>query len=144
MPVLRQSRIEREVALLQQSYPGRIDCGFDRTLSYRQLTGFGWVLLHDYRLPAGLGRPSTHVLFLVPPYYPQPPPHGLFVDRRLHIPSHFIRETSDLNPLGDEHWAWLCAHVDPGGWRPSIDVVSGDNLRSLLTFYAAIFTAMKG
>ena len=131
---LRAARVDQEVALLLR--------WFDR-VDYDHV-GRSWVVVHDYPLPAGFNKPSTPVLMLIPADYPQVPPDGLFVDKGLNIPGHYHQEHGGRNPFGDRDWAWLCAHLAGRGWRPSADVVAGDNLVTLLGLYATIFAEMLG
>ena len=104
--------------------------------------GRNWVLVYDFPLPAGFTQPSTHVLLLVPPDYPQVPPDGLFVDKGLNLPRHYVQQQASNNPFGNKEWAWLCAHFPRGSWRPAADLRRGDNLATLLGLYTTIFAEM--
>lgn len=131
---LRAARVDHEVTFLLR--------WFDR-VDYDDV-GRNWVVVHDYPLPAGFNKPSTPVLMLIPADYPQVPPDGLFIDKGLNIPGHYHQGHGGRNPFGDKDWAWLCAHLAGHGWRPSADVVGGDNLVTLLGLYATIFAEMLG
>lgn len=133
-PTLRAARVDNEVALLRRWFD-RVD--YDDVARH-------WVLLHRYRLPPGFNRRTTPILLLIPADYPQVPPDGVFIDRGLNIPGHYFQDTGPRNPFGDKDWAWLCAHLRRQSWRPTPDVVSGDNLATLLELYSTIFAAMRG
>jgi hypothetical protein len=129
---LRDRRVDAEVALLRRWF---------RRLAYDDI-GRNWVMLPRYDLPRGFNRRATPVLILIPADYPVVPPDGIFVDMGLNIPGHYFQEKGPRNPFGDKDWAWLCAHLDKRGWRPSADLVGGDNLATLLELYTTIFAAM--
>ena len=133
-PTLRGARVDSEVALLRR--------WFDRV--EHDDVGRHWVLAHRYRLPPGFNRRSTPVLILIPADYPQVPPDGIFIDTGLDIPGHYFQGPGPRNPFGDKDWAWLCAHLRQKSWRPSADIVGGDNLATLLELYATIFAEMRG
>lgn len=104
-----------------------------------------WVHIPHLPLPAGWDRPTTALLFDLPDGYPHIPPDGFYVDRLLrtrfgHRLDHYFEERSTLNPYADRGWAWFCIHLDRRAWRPTADVVSGDNLLKLTALIRAILT----
>ncbi|MGH2352755.1 MAG: E2/UBC family protein [Chloroflexota bacterium] len=132
-PSVRAARVDQEVGLLLR--------WFDQ-VDYDHV-GRNWVLVHEYPLPHRFNKPSTPALLLIPADYPQVPPDGLFIDKGLNIPGHYFQQQDRRNPFGDKDWAWLCAHLAQRSWRPSADVVGGDNLVTLLGLYATIFAEMR-
>jgi len=130
---LRARRVDEEVRLLQ---------GWFERVEY-DAAGRNWVLVYDVPLPAGFNRPSTHALLLIPAEYPEVPPDGLFVDKGLNLPEHYVQQQSHNNPFGNKSWAWLCAHFDGNSWRPAADVGSGDNLVTLMGLYTTIFHEIR-
>jgi hypothetical protein len=129
----RAARVKREVALLRLRF---------KKVEYDDL-GYRWVHLPTFELPEGWNKRETELLVLLPPAYPQLPPDGFFLDRRLttrrgQTPGHYFQEHSSHNPYADRGWAWYCMHVSSegrGGWRATADILEGD---SLLTYIELI------
>ena len=99
---------------------------------------YEWVLIHNFPLPSNFQQQSTRLLMLLPGLT-QPvatPPRHYYVNQDLTLTSgrrpkhifdkavfHGARELSNLG------YAYACVLLTR--WRPSADVVSGDNLVSV-------------
>ena len=128
-------RVYREALLLARQF-GVVD--------YDEEDG-QWVRIPDFPLPEGWGQPVTELLLVLPAGYPHVPPNGFFIDRRLRIQmghriDHYFEERSEYNPLAGKGWAWFCIHLDRHAWRPTADVLRGDNLVKLAMLIRAILT----
>lgn len=129
----RAARVQQEVALLRLRF---------KHVAYDDL-GYRWVHLPRFELPEGWSKRETELLVMLPPAYPQLPPDGFFLDKRLttrrgRTPGHYFQEQSRHNPYADRGWAWYCVHLSGGGrggWRASADVLQGD---SLITYIEVI------
>jgi hypothetical protein len=104
-----------------------------------------WVRIPEFPLPEGWGRPVTELLLVLPSGYPHMPPNGFFIDRHLRTQSghridHCFEERGEYNPYAAKGWAWFCIHLDRQAWRPTGDILHGDNLVKLAMLIRAILT----
>jgi len=104
-----------------------------------------WVCIERFPLPSGWDRGITELLLVLPDGYPHLPPDGFYVDRYLrtrrgHRIDHYFEERGHLNPYADRGWGWYCIHLKPGTWRPTSNVVYGDNLAKLAAMIRAILS----
>jgi hypothetical protein len=123
--VQRKKRVQQEIALLRRE-------GY--RVAWDDDEG-SWVVIWDFQLPAGLGRPTTHLLLRVPDDYPTVPPYGIHVDPGLQLPAHYFQYKGMHYPqrekeAGEKGWAWYCfkAFGHRGGWSPSARAAEADNL----------------
>jgi hypothetical protein len=120
-------RIRLEAAQLAAAYPG-LRVAEDDT----------WILVPEFRLPAGWEPALTTVLVVVPFTYPEAAPDGFFLGDRLRRrlgagladPGHYFRGYN--NPFGDLGYVWYCLEDPDRRWNPSLD--------SLVTYVEAIRT----
>ncbi len=120
----------KEFALLEQRYE-EIERG----------PNLDWVIIKAFRLPQSWGRDTTQILIILPPGYPITPPDNFYVDPGLRLASggpmnNYSEGSSHLG----QNWGQFSHHVDPSTWKPSADVVSGDNL---LTFMLSVERRFK-
>jgi len=104
-----------------------------------------WVHVLYFPLPAGWDRRTTGLLLELPDGYPHVPPEGFYIDRFLRTRSgqqvdHYFEERGHYNPYADKGWGWFCIHLERGAWRPTADVLGGDNLYRLTVLIRAILT----
>jgi hypothetical protein len=135
MSYSRMQRVYQEVLLLAQQF-GVVD--------YDNEDG-RWIHIPDFELPVGWDQQKTGLLLVLPSGYPHVPPNGFYIDRFLrtcdgHRVSHYFEEQGDYNPYADRGWGWFCIHLDQGAWRPTSDVLCGDNLLKLAALIRAILT----
>src|SRR5687768_17088409 len=97
-----------------------------------------WVMVPDFRLPAGrFNKMTTRVLFVVPAGYPTTGPDDFFVDADLRLvdgstPPGFnpgSNSSAGPSPIAGD-WGWFSWH--PKDWRPSAHTAEGDNLITFL------------
>ncbi|WP_261555521.1 E2/UBC family protein [Frankia tisae] len=120
-------RLRLEVAQLAAAYPG-----------LRIAQDDSWVLIPEFRLPAGWEPVLTTVLVIVPATYPECAPDGFFLGsllRRhdgtvLSRPGHYFYDYK--NPYSGLGYVWYCLEDPDRQWDPLAD--------SLLTFVEAIRT----
>lgn len=115
------TRIKEEIDLLRKTYP---------ELQH----GENWVLIPNYRLPAGrYNLDETPVLFALPSSYPQSGPDNFFVRSSLRLKdgntapgfNPGAQSSSGPAPVAGD-WGWFSWH--PASWRPAATVTGGDNL----------------
>ncbi len=131
----RTQRVYQEALLLAQQF-GVVD--------YDDEDG-RWVYILHFPLPAGWDRQTTGLLLVLPGDYPHVPPDGFYIDRFLRTRSgqrvdHYFEERERYNPYADKGWGWFCIHLHRGAWRPTSDVLHGDNLLKLAALIRAILT----
>ncbi|WP_239372778.1 E2/UBC family protein [Frankia sp. Cj5] len=124
---IRHRRVRWEAAQLAGGYPGLHVADDD-----------AWVIIPDFRLPAGWSPNRTTVLLVPPLTYPESAPDGFYLGSQLRRrngdtlvnPGHYFQ--GHKNPYADLGYYWYCLE-DPGrNWNASYD--------SLLTFVEAIRT----
>jgi hypothetical protein len=104
-----------------------------------------WVSIERFPLPAGWDRRATGLLLVLSKEYPHVPPDGFYIDRFIRTRSgrcvdHYFEERDRLNPYADRGWGWFCIHLTRRAWRPTCDVVHGDNLFKLTVLIRAALT----
>jgi hypothetical protein len=103
---------------------------------------FNWLIIPRYPMPERWRQRWTSLLIVFPTAYPDVPPTGFYLTirgklkngkRDPHLfngsPYHHV---ADLSAAG---WHWYCVHAQvqgSGGWRPSNDPDTGDNLFTFL------------
>ncbi|WP_250291380.1 E2/UBC family protein [Frankia sp. CiP1_Cm_nod1] len=127
----RNRRIRLEAAQLAGAYRG-----------LRIADDDSWILIPEFRLPAGWEPARTTVLVVVPVTYPECAPDGFFLGSRLRrrdadggsgglvAPGHYYRDYN--NPYADLGYVWYCLEDPYRRWNPGLD--------SLFTFVEAIRT----
>ena len=128
-------RVYREALLLARQFP---------TVDYDDEDG-RWLHIPHFPLPGGWDRPETALLLDLPRGYPHLPPDGFYIDRYLRTRhgrqiDHYFEARGSHNPYADKGWGWFCIHLNQAAWRPTADLVSGDNLLKLAALIRAIFT----
>jgi len=122
-----QRRVFAEAAQLVCAYP-RLCVAADGS----------WLLIPEFRLPAGWAPSRTTVLIVVPLTYPECAPDGFYLGDRLQRhtgtalarPGHYFRDFH--NPYTDLGYVWYCLEDPERRWRPHAD--------SLITYVEAIRT----
>ena len=104
-----------------------------------------WVQIPHFPLPSGWDRAVTALLLDLPSGYPHVPPDGFYIDRFLRTRrgqriDHYFEERGTYNPYADKGWGWFCIHPNRGAWRPTSDLIGGDNLFKLTALIRAILT----
>lgn len=109
--------------------------GFDRVIYDRR--SYKWFEVFDFPLSEWWRQPSTTLFVKLPPVgniliYP---PDYVYVDQGLRTLSglmvgHYYEDGEGFNDMAHEGWARLSLHME--SWRPSPDVVSGNNLLDLV------------
>ncbi len=104
-----------------------------------------WVHVPQFPLPAGWDRQTTGLLLILPNGYPHVPPNGFYIDRFLRTCSggridHYFEQEGSYNPFANQGWGWFCVHLNQGIWRPTGNVLYGDNLAKLAALIRAILT----
>ena len=110
------------------------------------------VIIPRFILPLGWKPKTTPLMVIFPVEYPYLPPTGFYIhkdcvpppDKPGHLFSGhayygtFGEKEEEKKWLRDNNWAWYCAHVQAGAWRPARihelgDWRFGDNLFTLFT-----------
>ena len=105
--------------------------------------GYNWLIIPRYPMPERWRQRWTKLMILFPAAYPDVPPTGFYLtirarlksgelDRHLFKGGGFYAEAPDLSANG---WHWYCVHAQvqgAGGWKPSADPTSKDNLFTFL------------
>lgn len=115
-----ETRIEEEVALLKEAFPGAVADGL-------------WVRVPNYSLPAGWSRSTVDVAFLVPQGYPGTPPYGLYVPSDLQFngsPPDNFQPSAPQQPPFPGPWGILSWQPQQEHWRPGASPNGGHNLVS--------------
>ncbi len=107
----------------------------DKFIKYDKST-YTWVFIKDFNLPKGW-RPSYSNLLIRMPGLDsgfETAPYGFYVDKRLRTtsgrtPEHYF-ESDGVNDLEDKNYAYLSIHIKT--WNPRRDVISGDNLLTVI------------
>lgn len=97
-----------------------------------------WLVIPEFRLPAGWHPALTTVMIEPPPNYPEAAPDGFFMAARLQrrgagglrTPGHYFDRHK--NPHLERNFWWYCLEDQGRHWSPRYD--------SLLTFVEAIRT----
>lgn len=129
-------RVAEEIVLLKERYP-----------DLQHGEQFGWVLIHDYVLPADrYNKFRTEILFIVPPVYPNAGPDNFFVDCDLKLKDGSNPPGLNLGPNSgsgsapvEGSWSWFSWH--PQSWHPAASISNGDNL---LTFIRGVNMCLQG
>ncbi|WP_157180518.1 E2/UBC family protein [Protofrankia coriariae] len=124
---LRHRRVRWEAAQLAGGYPG-----------LRVADDDSWVIIPDFRLPAGWFPDRTTVLLVPPLTYPESAPDGFYLGSqlqrrdgdRLVSPGHYFQ--GHKNPYADLGYFWYCLEDTGHNWNAEHD--------SLITFVEAIRT----
>ncbi|MBL7487429.1 hypothetical protein I6A60_24765 [Frankia sp. AgB1.9] len=112
----QQRRVFAEAAQLLCAYPAL------------QVAADGsWLLIPEFRLPAGWAPARTTVLIVVPLTYPECGPDGFYLGDRLRRrngtslaqPGHYFRDFH--NPYADRGYRWYCLEDPERGWRSDVD-----------------------
>jgi hypothetical protein len=95
---------------------------------------FTWIKIHHFDLPAVYYQKVSILLFMTPGYnIDNFKDYNFFVDlnlkRRDGVAPPFVHENDEYNNLYYQGYARLSFHLD--GFRPTADVVSGDNYLEL-------------
>jgi hypothetical protein len=105
--------------------------------------GYNWLIIPRYPMPERWRQRWTKLMILFPAAYPDVPPTGFYLtvrarlksggmDKHLFKGGGFYAEAPDLSKDG---WHWYCVHAQvqgAGGWKPSADPTSADNLYTFL------------
>ena len=94
---------------------------------------YSWFVIPNYTLPAGWNKPSTAILILLDPGYPETPPDNFYADFDLRLANGVRAEGETDGPTHNERqWQTFSWHfVDTNEWQPHADAEKGHNL---LTF----------
>jgi hypothetical protein len=104
---------------------------------------YNWLIIPKYPMPGRWKKRWTKLMILFPTAYPDVPPTGFYLripgrlksggkDGHLYKGGGYYAEAPDLSEAG---WYWYCVHAQvqvAGGWQPSSDPASGDNLFTFL------------
>ena len=112
-----QDRIDQELVLLRQRYPG---------LDYRQ--DGQWVCIPAYPMPTGWDRSSTDVAFQIPIGYPGTPAYGIWTPEGLLFDGQPPDNCTAAQPIPPFGGTWLRFSWQPEGWQPAAEVTAGSNL----------------
>lgn len=124
-----KERLLQEIQLLQKLY-GEVECG----------PNLEWIIIKDFKLPAGWNRSSTELLIIILPGYPATPPDNFYVTAGLKtMNGNQISNFSDPVPQIGRQWGQFSYHLD-GEWRPTADIYKGDNLQ---TFVLKVIDRLK-
>lgn len=126
---MRERRL-KEIELLRKKY-GHLKHG----------ENLDWIIFEEFPLPSGWNRPKIRLLVIIPASYPTTPPDNFYVAVGLCtasgvIPSNYTEGQSHLG----EQWGQFSFHVEGGHWRPSPNLLDGDNL---LTFMLQVEKRLK-
>lgn len=127
-----QERINQEIDLLQQRYPGS---------EYRQAGH--WVRIPTYPLPTGWNRSSTDVAFQIPIGYPGTPPYGICTQEGLLFDGQRPDDCTPANPTPPFGGAWTRFSWQPDAWQPATKVTAGSNLLNWVVGFAERFREGK-
>ncbi|MBI3995341.1 MAG: hypothetical protein HY349_05130 [Nitrospirae bacterium] len=100
-----------------------------------------WVLFKEFPLPSGWNREKTMLLILIPPGYPLTPPDNFYVQMGFRLvsgalPTNYNEPSAHMG----QQWGQFSFHADQSTWRPSADLLEGDNL---LTFLLQVERRLK-
>jgi hypothetical protein len=104
---------------------------------------YKWLVIPKYPMPERWRQRWTKLMILFPAAYPDVPPTGFYLTIRARLKSGgkdkylfkgggYYAEAPDLSHRG---WFWYCVHAQvqgAGGWKPSSDPKSSDNLFTFL------------
>jgi hypothetical protein len=115
----------QEIELLRKKY-GPLEQG----------ANLDWMLFKEFQLPQGWNRATTQLLVLIPQGYPMIPPDNFYVPVGFRLasgamPSNYSEPVSYLS----QQWGQFSFHVQKEDWRPTADILEGDNL---LTFMLGV------
>jgi len=124
-----KERLLQEIQLLQKLY-GEVECS----------PNLEWIIIKDFKLPAGWNRSSTELLILILPSYPATPPDNFYVTAGLKsINGNQIGNFSDPVTQIEKQWGQFSYHLD-SEWHPAADIFNGDNLQ---TFVLKVIDRLK-
>lgn len=116
------NRLEQELALVQKRFA-------KATLGSSE----EYVLIPDFPVPSGWNQPSTRLLVLIPPGYPQVPPDCFYADDTLRLASGALAGNSETGrPQAGQAWLWFSYHLEAADWKPTADPATGSNLQTFL------------
>jgi hypothetical protein len=104
---------------------------------------YNWLIIPMYPMPERWRQRWTKLMILFPAAYPDVPPTGFYLsiparlksggkDKHLFAGGGYYAEAPNLSKDG---WYWYCVHAQvqvAGGWQPSADPESPDNLFTFL------------
>ena len=108
-----------------------------------------WLVIPKYPLPEKWRNRWCQLLIVFPEAYPVTPPIGFYLNRRFslkdggkdhHLTGSAYHSAPDLRAQG---WHWYCVNVSKGrgGWRPSADYRTPDNLWTYLALIREVLTS---
>jgi hypothetical protein len=113
-----QQRVDQELALLRQRYPG---------LEFRE--NGRWVRIPAYALTHGWNRVTTGIAFQIPVGYPGTPPYGICTPDGLLFEGHAPDNCTGADPMPPFGGTWTRFSWQPEGvWHAAADVTAGSNL----------------
>lgn len=123
-------RRQKEIELLRKKY-GPLEHG----------QNLDWILFKEFPLSLGWNGEKTPLLILIPPGYPITPPDNFYVPVGFRlasgaVPSNYSEPATHLG----QQWGQFSFHADQNQWRPSGDLLEGDNL---LTFMLQVEKRLK-
>jgi hypothetical protein len=91
-----------------------------------------YLIFKKYRLPPSWSQDTTELLVLIPPGYPMTPPDNFYVSNGLRLQSgQMPGNYGDGNQQLGRSWGFFSVHID-GEWKPSADLLHGDNLMTFM------------
>ncbi|MFI5398505.1 MAG: hypothetical protein ACHQ9S_23490 [Candidatus Binatia bacterium] len=130
----RKLRIQNEVLMVAPRFAERGGVDFDEANG-------DWLRIQQFALPDRWQHRWAQLLIVFPQTYPVSPPLGFYLDRKFslavgggdpHLTGSAYHGAPDLLAQG---WYWYCVQplaAAQGGWRPSADYRTPDNLWSFL------------
>jgi len=137
----RHARIHDEVHMIARHFSKHEGVCWDEANA-------DWVMIPKYPLPERWRARWCRLLIVLPQAYPATPPIGFYLNRRFRLKkggqdNHLIGFGTEGAPdLQAQDWQWYCVRTadGPGGWRPSTDCRTGDNLWTFLTLVREALT----
>ncbi|MGD0540280.1 MAG: E2/UBC family protein [Tepidisphaeraceae bacterium] len=102
---------------------------------------YRWIVINKFMMPDRWRQRCTPLMILFPDAYPDVPPTGFYIQIRARLKSGghdthaFQNRTIYPDAPAIKGWFWYCIHAQvegAGGWQPSSDPKSPDNLFTFL------------
>lgn len=114
--------------------PASFDLPADRVAVHLQADGWTFVVIRDWRLPAGFEPGEVELLIKLPPLFPDAAPDMFWVHPAVRAPNGVPPRSTSLEKLLGREWQRFSWHLAAGSWR-----VGASTLRDYLRCVAARF-----
>jgi hypothetical protein len=131
----RKQRIMEEVKVISHRSPVQID-----------EENFDYIAIMKFNLNENFSQPTTTLLIKMPKLYPEVPPTHFFIKKSILCKGAnalYYHKDDEFNELSEDGWGKYCLHIKGNCWKPSINILEGDNLITYLELIKTVIDNTK-